>query len=343
MRVLAKPFLLISTLVLASSALSAHAEKVNAFNFARAESDRYMSNLLKRNGGLGKLTHERKPPSIDDQVVIRMNRDTLYSSGVYDLQAGAVHVSMPADTNGRFQSLQVISQDHFTPFVIYDGKLTLTKEKVGTRYALLVFRTYVNANSEADIAATHALQDQILVEQAAAGSFEIPDWDTTSLKETRDALKSLQAMGGTLNRVRMGPDAASVDQLAHLMATATGWGLNPQDAAIYSTDYPEANDGKTIHTLELKDVPVTGFWSVSVYNEEGFFEKNTLGAYSLNSGTATPDADGKVTIQFGGCDGKVLNCLPTPENWNYSLRLYRPGKPLLNGEWTVPTAQPVAN
>ena len=48
-------------------------------NFKRAESDRYMGNLAKE-GGLGKLAHRREPASIDNQTIIRLNRDTLYSS-----------------------------------------------------------------------------------------------------------------------------------------------------------------------------------------------------------------------------------------------------------------------
>jgi hypothetical protein len=53
------------------------------------------------------------------------------------------------------------------------------------------------------------------------------------------------------------------------------------------------------------------FWSISLYNAKGFFEKNDLNAYSLNSLTAKPNADGSFTIQFGGCQKVTPNCLPT--------------------------------
>jgi hypothetical protein len=42
--------------------------------------------------------------------------------------------------------------------------------------------------------------------------------------------------------------------------------------------------------------------------------------YSFNSIAAKKDADGSVTIQFGGCDGKMPNCIPTVPGWNYLMR-----------------------
>jgi len=89
-------------------------------------------------------------------------------------------------------------------------------------------------------------------------------------------------------------------------------------------------------------VPVDAFWSISVYNAKGFFEKNAENAYSVNNITAKKDADGGVTIQFGGCDGKVLNCLPITEGWNYAVRMYRPRAEILNGKWRFPEARPVS-
>jgi hypothetical protein len=104
---------------------------------------------------------------------------------------------------------------------------------------------------------------------------------------------------------------------------------------------PPQNDGKTIYRLTVKDVPVDGFWSVSVYNGDGFFEKNELGVYSLNNVTAKRNADGSVTMQFGGCDGKIPNCVPISPGWSYLARMYRPRAEILNGAWTFPQAQPV--
>lgn len=86
-------------------------------------------------------------------------------------------------------------------------------------------------------------------------------------------------------------------------------------------------------------MPVDAFWSISVYNSEGYFHKNDYNAYSLNNVTAAKDTDGSVTIQFGGCDGKIPNCLPDHKGWNYTVLLYRPREEILDGTWKFPEAQ----
>ena len=88
-------------------------------------------------------------------------------------------------------------------------------------------------------------------------------------------------------------------------------------------------------------MPVEGFWSISVYNADGFFVPNAENAYSLNNVTATKGDDGTVAIQFGDCGGKVANCLPVVDGWNYMVRLYRPRPQILDGSWTFPEAKPV--
>jgi hypothetical protein len=310
---------------------------VTVDNFCRAETDNYFTKFAK-DGALGKFTHERELAPIDKQTVIRMNRDTLYSYGLFDLDAGPVTLTLP-DAGKRFMAIQVIDEDEYTPEVIYaPGPHTLTKEKIGTRYVLALVRTFVNPNDADDVKAVHALQDALKAEQKSIGKFEATNWDQSSLKKIRDALNALAAANGGIDSAHMFGPKGKVDEVQHLIGAAAGWGGNPPDDAMYVGDSPVHNDGKTIYRLTVKDVPVDGFWSVSVYNKDGFFQKNSANAYTLNNVTAKPSPDGSYTIQFGGYDGKTPNCLPITPGWNYLFRMYRPRKAILDGEWKVPEA-----
>jgi hypothetical protein len=234
----------------------------------------------------------------------------------------------------------VINEDHYVPAVYYgSGSHTLTREAVGTRYAVAGIRTLVDPADPKDLAQVHAVQDAIKVSQDNPGKFEVPNWDLESQKEIRQALLTLAAHTDGFNHALGTKD--HVDPIKHLIATAAGWGGNPDKDAIYTGLSPAKNDGKTIYKLHVNDVPVDAFWSVTVYNAAGYFEKNQYDAYSLNSITAKKAADGSVEIQFGGCDGKIPNCLPIMKGWNYTVRLYRPRAEILSGAWKFPAAQPV--
>ncbi|AWY39201.1 DUF1254 domain-containing protein [Pseudomonas putida] len=335
---LATAIALIAPTLFALAAQANDTVPVNADNFARAESDRYFSAAVAQ-GGFGQFHHHRTTMAIDKQTVIRPNRDTLYSAAVFDLDAGPVTITLP-DAGQRYMSLQVINEDHYVTSVVYgQGSYTLSREQAGTRYAIVGVRTLFNPEQEKDLDQAHALQDAIKVSQAKPGSFEVPKWDPISQKNVRDALVQL---GSTLpDTQRMFGNREQVDPVRHLIGAATAWGGNPEKDALYLTVTPTQNNGQTPYTLKVKDVPVNAFWSVSVYNAKAYFEPNALNAYSLNSLTAKRNKDGEAAIQFGGCDGKVANCLPITEGWNYTVRLYQPRAEILSGNWTFPVAQPL--
>jgi hypothetical protein len=305
-------------------------------NFARAETDMYFGMFAKR-GGFGKFTHLRDLPL--ENTGVRPNRDTLYSEAVFDLDAGPVTITLP-DAGKRFMSLLIINEDHYALGVSYGGEVhTLSKDMVGTRYAFAAVRTFVDPNDPADLDRARVLQDAIKVDQPGGpGRLEIPKWNRVTQKKVRDGLLLLSETLPDLRRA--GGRKDEVDPVRHLIGTASGWGLNPDRDALYLNVTPPKNDGKGIYKLSVKDVPVDAFWSVTVYDATGHFQMNLLNAYSLNNVTASKNPDGAVVVQFGGCDGKIPNCLPIMSGWNYMVRLYRPRAEVLNGSWKFPEAQP---
>ena len=334
-----KPNLLHAIAFLSLAAVSAaEPVKVHALNFARAESDTYFAKFVKESGGLSKFAHIRIPTPIEKQDVIRMQRDTLYSSAVFDLDAGPVTITLP-DTGKRFMSLLVVNEDHYAPAVCYaQGSFEFTRESVGTRYFAALIRTFMDPNDPADVKAAQEAQDAITVKQASPGTFEIPEWDPATLEKTRNLLLELSSLGGTSPN-RFGKKG-EVEPISWLLGTAAGWGGNPPAAAIYFPGIPEKSDGTTAYRMTLKDVPVDGFWSVTVYDAKGFMFENAQKAYSVNNVTAKPGADGNVTIHFGGDPKGADNFLAITPGWNYILRLYRPRKEVIDGTWKAPNLVP---
>ncbi|MCR9293320.1 MAG: DUF1214 domain-containing protein [bacterium] len=309
---------------------------VNVLNYTRAETDGQFKAYVTKAGGIGRLLHMREPYSVIDQTTIRGNRDTLYSFGVYDL-VSPVKIVMP-DSGGRFQSLLVIDQDEYNPVLKNGpGEVRLSIDSVGTRYAMVLIRTFADPNNAQDMQKAHALQDAIRVEQAASGELLVPDWDQESLVETR---RQLNAMAMKLDDFSAAfGRRGEVEPIQHLLGSAAGWGGNPKRGAMYFSTTPTKNDGKTAYTLTMpKDVPVEAFWSVTVYNKDGFFTPNDLNAYSFNSVTAESNQDGSVTIHFGG-DPSSSNYLPITDGWNYVVRCYLPGWQIIEGNWKPPAPQ----
>lgn len=321
--------LCVTVLVLSGTSAWAEAQQVTVANFVRAETDGYAGKNAF--GQIGVFHHVRSPVEVGKQTVVRMNRDTLYSSAVFDLTT-PVTITLP-DAGDRFRSMLVIDQDHYVKGVEYAaGEYTLKQDAIGTRYVQILMRHFIDANNPDDIAMAHALQDAITVSQESPGVLELPDWDDASRDAVRALLNQLAA--------HLGPspksfgDRGEVDPVDHLIGTAAGWGANPPSAALYTFGVPQDSSGKTAYTLKLNDVPVDGFWSVIVYNKDGYFEA-PVGQASLNSVTAKPEPDGSFVIRFGG-DASQPNYLRTMDGWNYVVRLYRPKAEVLSGDWKTP-------
>jgi hypothetical protein len=316
-----------------------HSITVTPDNFRRAETDLYFGGFVKE-GGFGRFFHNREPTSIDNQTVIRMNRDTLYSGAVFDLDAGPVTITLP-DPGRRFMSMQIYDEDEYSPMVAYGaGSHTLRRDQIGTRYVAAAVRILADPTSSDDMRQVHALQDAIRVQQRSPGRFETPNWDKASQDKVRAALA---ALAQTMRDFRRSFGARSeVDPLRHLVGVAVGWGGNPEKDAHYLNITPAQNDGKTVYRVGVPaNVPVDGFWSISVYDRNGYFARNPQEVYSVNNINAKQNADGSIDVQFGGCDGRVANCIPITPGWNCIVRLYRPRADILGGNWSFPDLQAI--
>ena len=310
---------------------------VNADNFVRAETDRMFADLQRDAGGINTWNHNRAPAAIDHQTVIRLNRDTLYSFAVVDVSQGAT-VTIP-DAGDRYVSVMLVNQDHYVNRVLHaPGEHPIGVDEVDTPWVMVAARILVDPADAADVATVNALQDGLGLTAGSAHAFAMPDYDEESFGRTRSAILELaKGVGAAIagaERPAFGRKE-EVDPIHHLIGAAAGWGGLPPDEAIYVGAFPGLpGDGE--YSVTVRDVPVDGFWSVSVYNEQGFFEPNDRDAYSVNNITATPNDDGSITVYFGGCADDRPNCIPIMDGWNYIVRLYRPRREVKSGEWTFP-------
>ena len=314
------------------------AEEVNVGNFVRAESDHMLrTNLATFDIDVGEITHVREATTPEVQPVIRMNQDTLYSGMVLDFSE-PVTITLP-ELGGRYQSMHVVNQDHYMFFETEPGTYELTEESVGTRFALVTIRTFVDPNDPEDVQQAHVAQDAIEIKGGGKGPLETPDWNQEQLAVARKALSDLATLGFD-SKYAFGSEEET-RPIAHLVGAAAGWGGLPRTAAMYVITSVDNNDGETPYAVTAKDVPVDAFWSVTVYNADGYLEANSLGVNSYNNVTADPNADGSITIHFGGCEDGRANCIPITQGWNYAVRMYSPREEILEGSWTFPKPEPV--
>lgn len=228
----------------------------------------------------------------------------------------------------------VVNENHLINRIFHSaGSFELTMQEFGTPYVLVAVRILADPQDEDDLAVAAELQKGIAVEATSATPYVLDDYDSASLDETRTALLTLaKGVGGY--RGMFGTEQEIIP-VRHLIGTASGWGGLPESEAVYVGIDPGLPPGR--YRMRLQDAPVDAFWSISVYNAEGYFEPNPAGRYTINSITAEREDDGSVVVRFVDDPAtSIRNAIPVPPRWNLLLRLYRPRAAYFDGSWAVP-------
>ena len=307
---------------------------VNVRNFATIETAIQFGRTIGIAGGVDRFFRLRQPTRVDQQPVIRMQRDTLYAAAVVDISEGAA-VVIP-DAGDRYLSAAVVNGDHYTNAIFHKaGTHQLSMDRFDTPYVQVVVRILVDPTDPEDIATVHALQDKLAIVSGAGRPFVAPEYD----QERYEGLyQALLAVGSYLpDSVGAFGSRESVEPVSFLVNTAQGWGGLPETEAIYFTETTPRSVGH--YQLRLADVPADAFWSISVYNRDGYFEANPFDSYNLNSVFATAEDDGSYVVDFAPEDRGYHNFLYVMDGWNYVLRLYRPHPEVISGDWPVPKEQ----
>ena len=316
---------------------------VNEENYSLAETQIIFADYVKKiaaatcGGGVGQLMHLRDTADPTDRTILRINFDTIYSFLILDLSTPATIV-MP-ETNGRYQSAEVLDEEHYIPFIFQEpGRYELTQENVGGQYAIVIFRTQVNMGDEEDLKAVHALQDQVQVEQVEPGSYVASDaWDMDEILAMRKTYQT-RAVQEKVPSEEMAAARGEITPDMHNFGPAVGWGGLTKEGAIYLFIQDEPNAPQT---LTLKDVPNAdnAFWSITVYDSDGFPQGEH---FNLNSTFATENNDGETVVHFGGSPEQE-NYLEIYDGWTATFRIYSPQPAYFDGSWEVPKSKPAAN
>ena len=312
-----------------------NAEAVTKENYTLAETQTVMAAYVGKiakatcSGGMGVLWNDSKAADPKDRTVIRINFDTLYSWLVLDLKSPAT-ITLP-ETDGRYQSAMVVNGEGYTFVEKEPGDYELTEESVGSRMALVAFRTGVNIQDPADVAKAQALQAELSVRQEQKGEFIQPNqWNKEQMLAIRDEYNKERNEKGVKSEDLFGRKWEITPEQNN-MGVAVGIGGMPKEGAVYLFYTPTSTDPQS---LTLKDVPNgdNAFWSLTVYDKDGF---PTGDKFHLNSAFAKANDQGEVVVNLGGDKGKD-NYLDIYPGWNATLRIYNPKPSYFDGSWVRP-------
>ncbi len=283
--------------------------------------------------GVGVWLHNKVGADPKDLTIVRINFDTVYSFAIVDLSED-VTLTMP-DTNGRYQNAWIVTEEHYNPMSFTrPGTYALTRENVGSPYAMIIIRTLANTSDPTDLAIANGFQEQLVLKQQSSGRYEASNvWDMDEILKMRAVYAGIGEEEDTPSEVMFGK-RGEVPLKEHNIGTAMGWGGLTAERAVYPGYFPDSNEPQT---LTLRDVPAAAFWSITVYDAEGFPQGEV---YNINSEFTVPEEDGSVIIHFGG-DKSAANYMDVFDGWNFVLRIYEPTQAYFSGDWVRPELEMV--
>jgi len=308
------------------------AAKVTAENYIRAETDLAFADFQKNAGGrINAFYYITEPTPLEQQPVVRMNRDTLYAGAVVDTKGGAT-VTIPEFPDQRYFSVLVIDNDHYAPTVFYEPGTHKVPDD--TRYVALVQRIQlIDPSDPVELALVNSLQQAITINAASSEPFPEPNWDTESLLALRADYEIEFQEFDQYEPDWMGPRGEVNEQTRHI-AAAGAWGLFPEKDAVYiNYTGPADADQCYMATYEVPDNDA--FWSITVYGTDGFMKSDHN---IVNDRNVVLDEDGRFTVYFGSEEqcGRKFNRVDITTGWNFLMRVYRPGPSVLSREYKLP-------
>lgn len=188
-----------------------------------------------------------------------------------------------------------------------------------------------------DISHTSLIVKQAL-EKAPGEALELMRWKTPNIAKNEN--------GWSMNTDTMG--VYGNDYLKRAIIANLGLGANLPEDAIYpfnlydDTGKPLDGTHQYMIHFEKRDIPPTqAFWSITLYDQEGYQVANSLNRFALSSWMPLHyNPDGSLDLYFQSespAAEKAINWLPAPKGpFNLTMRLYAPKPAALVGKWNPP-------
>lgn len=288
---------------------------VTLANYKVAESDLAFSKVG-RFVGMNRFLH--RPVNafdLQNQTVVRMNRDTIYSAAVVNISEGAT-VTLP-ESDGRYVSIMVVQNDHYVDQVFSTpGEHVIEAD---TEFVLVVLRIRAHDNDPEDEEKIKALQQAARITAKSTVPHVMPNYDLEQLEALRKELAAQAAAMDSYNSMQGA--RGTVDERMHLLGTAVGWGLLPDANARYLWYGQQDGQGCYRATYSVPPFDEPGFFSITMYDADGwlFSDRAVLNEHNLEF-----NEDGTFDVNFGDCGVDAKNNLPIVDGWNFVLRVYEP-------------------
>lgn len=284
-------------------------------NFPQAYTNLRFDAIVKKAGGINTFL-EMPVPSSDPakQFVVRMNRDTYYSTSIFDM-TGDVYITIPE--TDKYVTIQIVDENHETQRMIYGaGRHKLTAK---TDHAFVIIRT-LDEN----------LRQNIKAEASSNKPFVVKNWDKDSFAKVEKAGNMDFSDGYDQSKAFGNKESGQTDYMNYV-GVAGGWGGAMVEDNIYQTSPYMSTDG--CYEMTFIDPEAVYFWSATVYNGDGYMFNDV--AHISSEMNPVKNEDGTITIRFG-CDGQANN-IPIREGnttgkFNVLMRHYGPSDMVSNGE-----------
>ena len=285
-------------------------------NFPQAYTSMRFGAIIQKAGGMNTFLEMPTPSSIpEEQFVVRMNRDTFYSSAVIDMSSGEVYVTIPE--TDQYVTTQIVDENHETQLMIYgSGRHKLIAK---TDHAFVIVR-----------ALEDAARRNLVIEAGSANPYVVKEYEMESFHAV-DKAGNLDFSDGYDQSKAFSNKESGQTAYMNYVGAAGGWGGAMVEDNIYQTSSYFDADG--CYEMTFVDPKDTYFWSATVYNADGRMFNDVANISSEMN--PVKNTDGTYTVRFG-CEGQPNN-IPIVEGnktgkFNVLIRHYGPSKEVSAGK-----------